>query len=134
MNRFFGACFFALSTSAASAEPISYLCNYTDNTGRTGLHEKAVYVIDADLGTAMALDPYINQSHGAPIPTSVKVLKPGRFLLKWKLTDIPVRSSGSTLIGSFAARVDTTRMKSTISVTLHGGDRPVRGSGSCSLL
>ncbi|MGR3623788.1 hypothetical protein [Pseudophaeobacter sp.] len=123
-----------LSAAAATAAPKAYLCTYVDNTGNTGLHEKAVYVIDEALGTAMAFDPYIRNTSKSPIATSLKVLKPGRYLMKWSLNDIPVRSSNSTLRGSFSSRLDANKMTSTISVTIHGGDRPIRGSGSCSML
>lgn len=134
MKAFLISTLLVLSTLPAMSAPRAYECTYDGHTGRNGLQEKAVYVIDAEAGTAMAYDGFIHHSNKAPIPTSFKKLQPGKYLLKWQLNNVPTKQSNARLTATFSARVNTGNMSSTISLWVHGGDRDIRGSGPCTLL
>lgn len=134
MKTFLTGTLLVLSTLPAMAAPTAYDCKYEGHTGRNNVQKNVIYVIDEEAGTAMAYDGLIHQTKKAPIPTSFKVLRPGKYLLTWQLDNIPSKRANSKLTATFAARVNTRNMSSTIETRIHRADNDIRGSGPCTLV
>jgi hypothetical protein len=134
MKNFLAGTLLVFSTLPAMAAPTAYQCKYEGHTGRNNVQNSVIYVIDAEAGTAMAYDGLIHQTNKVPIPTSFKVLQPGKYLLTWKLDNIPSKRGNISLTATFTARVNTGKMSSTIDTRIHRADNDIRGSGPCTVL
>lgn len=116
---------------AATSAPIGYECDiesYSPHYG--GIPDKAYYVIDAEAKTAMAFDGIIYTKSKVPVAVEFKELRANKYLLKWTVKGVPLRSN-RTAVFSFSARIDVAKGKMSIRSWLLGDDGDRQGSGTC---
>ncbi|MCB4454940.1 hypothetical protein [Leisingera sp. McT4-56] len=91
--------------ATASAKPEKFLCTFGNGRSYASdftkfLSNHAVFVMDAENGTATAYDSYVHLMHQSPIPARFKKKGDGKYQLRWKLVGVPVEVTRSDRDGS----------------------------------
>jgi hypothetical protein len=119
-----------LTATQVGAAPVPYVCEYTSHSRTGWIPEKALYVIDADAGTAQVYDGYVKHLHDDLIDAAFHQIRAGKYRVKYTLVGLPTSNSSSVTV-TYTVRLDVGAGRSTLDAVLHASDNRPHGSGKC---
>ena len=105
-------------------------CEYTSYSRSGWVPQKAFYRIDEATGAAYAIDPYIHKLHDGWIPVNAKLVKAGKYRLKYQLIGLKSSNAGSSKL-NYTVNLDMNRMQATYRALLSGADNNISAKAAC---
>ncbi|WP_299614021.1 hypothetical protein [uncultured Tateyamaria sp.] len=127
MKRLFLACAVAMGLGAP-VSALDLVCNVKD-TGDGFISPVIVFRFPDGGGSPEVFDVFIEETKGAPIPLRVRQRNDGRYVLTWRVSNLPARPRPATI--GYRAVLNEARTQVTISGSIRGVLNSINGRGQC---
>lgn len=129
MYRFITA--LVITTLATAAVGETYDCTMTRKGSDGFIGDRMVLSVDPETGGGAALDWAVYAVHKTPIPVDLTQTSADRWRFKYTVRNVPVGNEGAGIV-SYTVRLNTARMRVSVTGRLHGYDNNITGSGQCT--
>ncbi|MEL7131593.1 MAG: hypothetical protein AAGK77_04185 [Pseudomonadota bacterium] len=126
MKRMILICALALGF-AAPVSALDLICNVRD-TGDGFMSPVIVFRFPKN-GNPQVFDLFIRDTKGAPIPMRVRQRPDGKYVMSWRVSNIPARPRPATI--GYRAVLNESRTQVTVTGSIRGVLNSINGKGLC---